>query len=182
MIRGARLSNAEAGTASLLLSTIVSKRLRIQTVDGEAKFKLGNMGQFDRSAACLRLFGDDIDPGEITALLACEPSVAECRGEIIRYASGRERTAKCGQWRLEAADNKPEDLVSQIRWLLGQVTNNLEVWQRLGKMCEINIFCGLFMASGNDGLLLPPDIMFMLGERGILLDLDVYRWIEADDE
>jgi hypothetical protein len=38
------------------------------------------------------------------------------------------------------------------------------------------------MASSNDGLLLPPDIMFMLGERGILLDLDVYRWIEADDE
>lgn len=151
-------------------------------VIGEANFILGKMGQFDRSVACLRLFGDDVDPGEITALLACEPSVAESRGEIIRYASGRERTAKCGQWRLEAANTRPEDLVSQIRWLLGQVTNNLEVWHQLGKVCDINIFCGLFMASGNDGLLLPPDIMFMLGERGILLDLDVYRWIEADDD
>lgn len=140
------------------------------------------MGQFERSAACLRLFGDDLDPSEITALLSCVPSAAERRGEIIRHASGRERTARCGQWRLEATSAQPEDLVSQIRWLLSKVTNNLDVWRRLGEISEMNIFCGLFMASGNDGLSLPADIMFMLGERGILLDLDVYRWMETDDE
>lgn len=132
------------------------------------------MGQFDRSAASLRVHGDDLDPSEITALLRCEPSESECRGDVIRYPSGRERVAKFGRWRLEADRSQPEDLVSQIKWLLERVTDDLEVWRRLGNSFEIDIFCGLFMSSTNNGLWLPPDILLMLGLRGIHLDLDVY--------
>ncbi|MDQ1835561.1 DUF4279 domain-containing protein [Massilia scottii] len=139
------------------------------------------MGNFDRSAACLRLFGDDLDPEGISARLGCRPSVAEIRGEVIRYPSGRERTAGCGQWRLETDRRQPEDLVGQIEWLLGQVTEDLDVWKRLGETCEIDIFCGLFMASGNDGVSLPPSIMLMLGQRGIALDVDVYRRLDDDN-
>ena len=136
------------------------------------------MGNFDRSTACLRLFGDNLDPGEISLLLGCQPTVAEFRGEIVRYPSGRERIARVGQWRLEAQDVEPENLADQIRWLLTQVTEDLSVWQRLQRMCEMNLFCGLFMASGNDGVSIPPSVMLMLGQRGIALDCDVYSYLD----
>lgn len=132
------------------------------------------MGSFDHSAAALRIFGDDLDPDEVTRLLGCEPSVAQSTGELIRSASGRERIVKCGNWRLKAAPAEPEDLNGQIRWILSQTTNNLDVWKKLVDRYEVDMFCGLFMAESNDGFSLSSDVLLMLGQRGIEIDFDVY--------
>jgi len=36
------------------------------------------------------------------------------------------------------------------------------------------MFCGLFVGNWNDGLSLSPEIMLALGQRRIVLNLDVY--------
>lgn len=136
------------------------------------------MGQFNHSATTLRLFGEILEPSEVTILLGCQPSVTERKGEVIRYSSGRERIAKYGQWRLEAVDAKPGDIENQIRYLLGQVSDDMEVWKRLSENFDIDIFCGLFMNTANDGVSLSPELMVMLGQRGIALSLDVYEPME----
>lgn len=132
------------------------------------------MGTFDHSAAALRIFGDDLDPENLTRLLRCEPSVAQRTGDVIRYSSGRERTVKRGNWRLVANRAEPEDLDGQLRWILSQITNDLSVWKAIVETYDVDMFCGMFMGESNDGFSLSPEVLLMLGERGIKLDFDVY--------
>jgi hypothetical protein len=137
------------------------------------------MGQIHHSAATLRIFGDELRPDDISQMLKCQPTKAELKGEVIRYPSGRERRVKRGNWRLIAKSAEPEDLDGQIRWLMSQVSDDLSVWKLLTQAYDVDLFCGLFMQSSNDGLSLSPETMLMLGLRGIELGLDIY---DASDE
>ena len=132
------------------------------------------MTKIHRSVACLRIFGDDLIPDEITRLLRCAPTVAQTTGEVIRYRSGRERVVKCGNWRLDAEPAEPEDIDAQVRWLLSQVEPDLDVWRLLAQRFDIDIFCGLFLQESDDGMCVAPDVMARLGERGIHLSLNIY--------
>ena len=57
--------------------------------------------------------------------------------------------------------------------ILGQITQDLSVWESLSRF-QPNFFCGLFMGSSNDGLLLSAEVLLSLGQRGIALGLDIY--------
>jgi hypothetical protein len=138
------------------------------------------MAQQTYSTACLRIFGDHLVPEDITQILGCVPTVAQRTGEVIRYQSGRERVVKCANWRLDAERAEPEDVNGQVRWLLSQVESDPEVWKSLVQQFDVDIFCGLFMQQRNDGLSLAPDVMALLGERGIHLALDIYS--PGDDD
>ena len=132
------------------------------------------MGQIHHSAARLRIFGDDLQPSEISRLLSCKPTKAQVKGDVVRYASGRERTAKVGGWWLEAPRAEPGDLDGQIRWLISQVSDDISIWQHLTTSYDVDVFCGLFMQSHNDGLSISPETMLSVGKRGIEIALDIY--------
>jgi hypothetical protein len=132
------------------------------------------MSVIDRSKACLRIFGDDLAPDEISAALGSAPTRSEARGEILRSSSGRERVAKCGGWRLEATVTAPEDTNAQVRELLSKLTPDLAVWRDIASRFEVDLFCGWFMGQTNDGAELSPETLLALGERGITLSLDIY--------
>jgi hypothetical protein len=133
------------------------------------------MGILRRSAASLRVFGDELQPVEISRMLGCEPTQAREKGQVVQYPSGRQRTFTCGSWLFTAERAEPADLDGQIRWLIGQMTDDLEVWKTLTASYDIDMFCGAFMQSGNDGLSISSATMLALGLRGIELDLDIYR-------
>jgi hypothetical protein len=139
------------------------------------------MSQIHHSAACLRLFAEHLEPDEITQILRCAPTGAQRTGEVIRYQSGRERVVKCGNWRLDAEPAEPEDVNGQVRWLLSQVESDLNVWKSLVQQFDVDIYCGLFMQGSNDGLSLAPDVMALLGERGIHLGIEIYSASGDDD-
>src|SRR5436305_413966 len=108
------------------------------------------MGALDRSVATLRLFGDALVPDEISALLGAAPTNAHRKGEeLVGRATGNVRIAKTGMWRLSASDRKPEDLEAQVFEILGQLSQDLNVWKALSSQYELDFFCGLFMSSGN---------------------------------
>ena len=133
------------------------------------------MPSFERSRASLRVMGDSLIPEEISRLLGSEPTQAQRKGEeIIGASTGNVRIAKFGMWRLIAEPREPEDLGDQIDELLGRLTGDLEAWAEIRTTCRIDLFCGLFMGSGNDAVLLRPKHLLLLGERGIELDLDIY--------
>jgi hypothetical protein len=139
-----------------------------------------SMGKVHHSTTTLRIFGDDLQPDEITRLLKCQPSKAELKGQVIKYPSGRKRTVKHGNWRLVADDAEPGNIDAQIRWILSQTSNDLDIWKRLVQTYDIDMFCGVFMDSSNDGFSLSPETLLMLGERGIEIDFDIYD--ASDDE
>ena len=56
------------------------------------------MSALNRTVASLRIFGDDLDPDEVTRLLGKRPDASERRGETVRAPSGRERVLRRGSW------------------------------------------------------------------------------------
>jgi len=136
------------------------------------------MGVLDHSIATLRFFGDDLVPDKISNLLGASPTKSCLKGqELVGSSTGIVRIAKTGSWRFTAERREPEDLEAQIFELLGQLTNDLGIWESLS-CYKPNFFCGIFMGSGNDGLPLSAKAMLALGQRGIALDLDIYDFSE----
>jgi len=138
------------------------------------------MGVFDHSVATLRFFGDDLVPEAISSLLGAPPTVGCTRGEEIHGGvTGKVHIAKTGSWRLKAESREPEDLEAQVFEILGKLTDDLGIWASLSHY-EPDLFCGLFMASGNDGLPLSSKALLALGQRGIALSLDIYDSNDTD--
>jgi len=132
------------------------------------------MSHLNKSAATLRIFGDDLVPQEISELLGGEPTFACAKGGLVSLASGRTRVAQSGQWHLRAADTTPENLDAQVKELFDGLTADLSVWRALSSRFDVNLFCGWFMQEGNEGVTIAPDTLLALGERGIELGLDIY--------
>jgi hypothetical protein len=136
------------------------------------------MPAFDRSVATLRIFGTDLVPNEVSRLLGSEPTQSRTRGEVLVSKSGRARVWEDGRWSLSTENSTPEDLEEQIWWLLNSLTQDLAVWRELAARYEIDLFCGLFMSTSNDGLSLSAAALKALGDRGIELSLDIYDAVE----
>jgi hypothetical protein len=133
------------------------------------------VGPFGYSQAALRIFGDSLVPEDVSRLLGCEPTASERKGEqIVGPRTGTVRVARTGRWSLQAARAEPEGLSGQIDELLGRLTNDMRAWAKVSGTCRIDLFVGLFMDSGNNGLSVSPVHLLALGERGIELGLDVY--------
>jgi hypothetical protein len=124
----------------------------------------------------LRVFGDDLVPDEISALLGVRPTYAKVKGERLpgRYA----RVAKTGSWHytteFDAASKTEVDMA--INQLLDALTSKLNVWRDLETRFKIDLFCGLFMngGTGNEGFELTPATLQRLAERGLLTGFDIY--------
>jgi hypothetical protein len=131
-----------------------------------------------RSKATLRIIGDGLVPDEITRRLGCNPTHAQAKGDVIRK-NGRERIAVTGMWRLKAEERDPEDLNVQIAEIFGRLNPDPNVWASLSREFRMDLFCGLFMARGHDGVSLSPEALVALGSRGVKLALDIY---DANDK
>ena len=62
------------------------------------------------------------------------------------------------------------------------VTPDLAVWAALGRRFKVDMFCGVWLDEGNQGLALLPATLQMLGERGVTVNLDIYYEPSDADE
>jgi hypothetical protein len=132
------------------------------------------MGIPEHSIVTFRIFGDDLVPSEVTALLGCEPTTAYSKGDVrIGHKTGHRYVEKTGRWSLSAEEKRPEDIPAQIKEILAKLTQDLTVWDRLRSKYRMDLFCGVFMGSSNDGLEFSADVLGQLSERGITLGLDI---------
>jgi hypothetical protein len=133
------------------------------------------MAVLARSVATLRLFGDDLEPNEVSMLLGGRPTWSARKGDVTPSKSpGGVRVARTGSWRLQAEDSVPEDVNGQVAQILGQLTSDLGVWKSLVERFDVDLFCGWFLEKSNEGVTLAPDTLLALGQRGIELDVDIY--------
>jgi len=139
------------------------------------------MAALNRTAASLRIFGDDLEPMEITSLLGCEPSAGERKGqELIGKSTGKVRIAKTGSWRLSANKQSPGNLDAQVEEILSKLSPDLSVWHVVTGRFRADLFCGLFLESPIEGISISAASLAALGNRGIELGLDIYGG-EASD-
>ena len=133
------------------------------------------MGTVNRTVATLRIGGDALDPASISRMLGHEPTSSQVKGEeLIGAKTGRVRIAKTGLWLLEASDQVPGDLDAQVEEVLSRLTPDLSVWRDISTHHSIDLFCGLFLLQGNEGLSISAKSLNALGIRGIELGLDIY--------
>lgn len=135
-----------------------------------------SMPKLFRTTVGLRVVGDTLDPDEITRLLGIVPTGSARKGDVRRTAADREVTAQSGSWRLDA--DVPGDLNTQIGSLLSELPSNPIIWRELTHDYECDVFCGLFMREGNEGVVLTPEVMSMLVVRGLRLGLDIYGGLD----
>jgi hypothetical protein len=129
------------------------------------------VAELARAVASLRITGDDLVPAEVTALLGAEPSNSFTRGEPQPLS---QRPRQFGLWSLQSASTEPADVDAQIDEILAQLTPDMTVWAELAQRFNVDLFCGWFMKWGNEGVSLDPASLTALGDRNILLDLDLY--------
>jgi hypothetical protein len=133
------------------------------------------MAQLQKSAVTLRIMGDDLVPKEITRLLGASPTLAYAKGDKkVGGKTGKVWIRKGGMWSLSAADKEPENVDAQIDEILSQLTSNLSVWVGIGKRYKMDLFCGFFMGSCEEGLTISARSLAALGQRGIEAGLCIY--------
>lgn len=133
------------------------------------------MAELSESMVCLRFFGDDLDPAELTELLGQSPTKSEKIGQIVvGEKSGKERVARTGSWRFDATKQVPGNLDAQISEVLDLLTDDIDVWQKLTARFKADVFCGLFMAGSNEGVSLSPSILKKLAKRELMIGFDIY--------
>ncbi|MDH7971955.1 DUF4279 domain-containing protein [Sphingomonas sp. AR_OL41] len=132
------------------------------------------MGSLHRTIALLGFDGDDLDPAEITARLGAAPTVAVSKGGKWLTSATTAEIATTGRWRLDADGNDSINLDGQIIALFATLSGDLAAWRALSACYNGRVFCGLFLATGNEGVILQPSTLLQIGERGLLLDLDIY--------
>ncbi len=139
------------------------------------------MGTVSRTVATLRFFGDDLLPDEITSRLGSAPSKSEVKGDEWLRPNGTIRIANRGSWRLNATDREPGNLDAQVAELFSGLSDDLMVWADLTTRFRGDVFCGLFLEEGNEGISLSPQTLALLGARNLELDLDIYSGRYSED-
>jgi hypothetical protein len=84
------------------------------------------------------------------------------------------RIAKTGSWILDGAQDAAGDLEEKISRLLTSVSADPAAWSALAGYRK-DVFCGLFLNRWNRGCSLSPELMRRLAERGLSVELDIYR-------
>ena len=143
---------------------------RADSVDSAELISFG--GPVDGVTVCLRFFGDELDPDEVSRALGCQPTRAIRKGES---APGRyHRVATTGSWLLEGAPADPPDVEEMIRGLLAAVSSDQWVWTDLTRRFSADIFCGLFLKRENRGFELSAALSAELAARNLVVGFDIY--------
>jgi hypothetical protein len=132
-------------------------------------------GPLSRVSVAVRISGDELDPSEITRIFGVAPKFAARKGEQ-RARGSRPVSHATGIWTFALVeDPSPEwELDDAIEALLGRLPSDLGLWRELGSRFTIDVFCGLFMGSDNQGADLRASTLRMLADRGMKLELDIY--------
>jgi len=133
------------------------------------------MAVISKTKATLRIQGEDLIPEDITNMLGCQPTHSQEKGEaLVGKNTGRKREAKFGMWRLSASAEIPGDLNAQITEIISMLSQDINCWIELSDNYDIDLFCGLFMEKGMEGIDISAKNLKALGQRHIELSLDIY--------
>lgn len=148
------------------------------TSGSEEDFVIG--GPLARVRVSVRVVGDDLDPDEVTRLLGVEPTFAARKGERVtrrtRTGTERARVQSVGVWSHALTPHSSPDweLGAALDELLSRFPEDPGLWALLRARYSVDVFCGLFLGSDNQGADLRPETLGAVARRGLTLSLDIY--------
>jgi hypothetical protein len=148
----------------ILMKKAVSRKPPTGAPEGTTWFG----GPVDRWKVALRVYGQELDPDRVSALLCCEPSSAALKGTPF---------PKKGRWILEI-DSKEcgenDDVDDGIRMLLARLPSDPDVWVSLANIYNVDVFCALFITAPNRGFGITTEVSRLLSDRGLQIGFDLY--------
>jgi hypothetical protein len=122
--------------------------------------------------ASLRIYGFDLDPADVSAVLGSSPSLSYRRGDPVSPRVSVSR--KNGMWLLESRVERASSLDEHIAELLGRVSADLNEWAKLTSRFSADVYCTIQVAAENSGLELTSDTLRTLVARGLTIQFDIY--------
>jgi hypothetical protein len=125
-----------------------------------------------RVRVSLRVFGDSLEPEEVSALLGREPTRCHRKGDKID-PNGRS-VEPTGAWILDSGLSEKAEIEDHVEALLAPVSNDSDEWASLTSRFSASILCSAFLDQYNEGFELSPRLAQSLAERGLVIAFDIY--------
>jgi hypothetical protein len=127
-------------------------------------------GIVDETDVCLAVYGEDLDPAEVTKLLRCEPSSSHRRGDRMKSSRALRHN---GAWLLSVrGSTDPEELTAGL--LDRFVAVDGSVWAGLAQRHDLQLRFGLFLNRWNRGLELSPELVGRIARIHARVIFDIY--------
>ena len=135
-------------------------------------------GLVDESRVTLGIYGDDLDPEEISGTLGCVPTSAHRRGDA-RKDGVPPWTA--GAWLLMIEGKAPQSPEQLLDLLLSRVPTDPQIWKRLRARFSVRMMFGIFISQWNRGFELTGAAISRLQAIGAEVGFDIYSDLEGGD-
>lgn len=134
-------------------------------------------GLVDETGVCLAIYGEDLHPEHLTAILGCSPSSSHRRGERRQPNSPPH---KHGAWLLEVRGMAPEGPEELVTKLLDQLPDDEAIWQKLSELYDVQLRFAFHMTGWNRGFDLAAGLVAKVARLHAKVCFDIYAY-EDDD-
>ena len=131
------------------------------------------MAAIARVRVSLRVFGDSLEPEEVSALLGRDPTRCHRKGDPMGGEVGS-AVEPTGAWILDSSLSERSEIEDHVESLLASVSNDSDEWAQLTSLYSASILCSAFLDQYNEGFELSPRVAQSLAERGLVVAFDIY--------
>jgi hypothetical protein len=125
-----------------------------------------------RVSVSLRVFGDALEPDEVSALLGHQPTRFHRKGD--KKSRSGNAVEPTGAWILDSALSEKAEIEEHVESLLSLISNDSDEWANLTASLSASILCSVFLDQYNEGFELSPRLSQSMAERGLVIAFDIY--------
>lgn len=126
-----------------------------------------------RVQVALRIFGENLEPDEVSALLGCRPTESHHRGDPLP-GDPDHPAAETGSWLLAGEPDSDAEVESQVESLLGRLTADPDEWSSLTTRFSASLLCTLSPEQVDEGFEISPRLARSLAKRGLVIGFAVH--------
>lgn len=143
---------------------------------GEVLLEVGGLP--DECGVSLSIYGEDLEPDEITLLLGVVPTSSHRRGDV---RGPRGWPARMGAWFLECRGKPPNGPNELTKAVLDQVPGDPERWKSIKERFDIQMRYGVHLSGWNKGFDLSRELVARVAAIGATLSFDLYPGYGEDE-
>jgi Domain of unknown function (DUF4279) len=129
-------------------------------------------GPVDDASVSLDIYGDDLDPDEITQLLGLSPTYSHRRGDRLRPDG---HSFHAGAWLHQVkSDDVPGAPELALGYLLDRLPSDASLWARLVQQFEIRLNFRIGFTGWSKGFVLSAPTIQRAAVLGVRLEFDLY--------
>lgn len=127
------------------------------------------MATVEKIQVALRVFGESLEPDEVSALLGTQPSEAHRKGDPMARSND---VATTGSWILASELSAGSDIEEQVESVLEKLTKDFDEWASLTERYSADVTC---VVSASDGAEfdISPRLAMALADRGLAIGFTI---------